>query len=461
MFTYQPGPYTAPLGIYDLFFGILLLLIIMVVSSSKQTKMLALPGNEHYRYYMLNIWFKLFFALAYGAIYMFYYKGGDTMAYWQGAEKLNNLMWHSPTTYWKEMISKPAAENIILRFNPDTGYPPVWIYRDPGSFFVSKIISLFMIFCGQSYVVLTLFMGYLTAISSWKIFELVRKYKITTDAYAAISLLFIPSVAFWCAGVSKDTIVLIAVFYFLHHFFGIANGTVRNKWRSILLVFVFVWVLFNTRTFMLITVLVPIAVAISTRFVKQYSGSVVLSNMLRLLIISTAGLGFLFFLRWQGEEFAKAANQYLTEAQVQQADFANNESYGEKRYDLGITDYSPMGMISVAPQAIFTAFYRPGIWEARSPLLFISGLETTVFIYLTLLFLFKGKLIPKIKTIRQNEFLVFAVIFALILGYFAGFTSGLFGVLVRFKAPLLPFLLIVLTTNPVLINKQAEVKEIQ
>jgi hypothetical protein len=42
--------------------------------------------------------------------------------------------------------------------------------------------------------------------------------------------------------------------------------------------------------------------------------------------------------------------------------------------------------------------------------------------------------------------LVFAFFFALILAYFAGFTSILFGVLVRFKAPLLPLLVIVLTS---------------
>ena len=378
------------------------------------------------------------------------------MAYWKGAEKLNNLMWQSPTDYWTEMLSSPTAENIILRFNPETGYPPIWIYRDPGSFFVSKIISLFMIVCGQSYVVLTLLFGYLTAIASWKVFELVRFYRITSDWFAAVSILFIPSVAFWCAGISKDTIVLISVFYILHHLFGLANKTVDRKFWSLIFIYVSGYVLFNTRTFMLFTVMAPMAVAMSTRVTKRYKGSILLSNFMRLTIVSIGVLGFLFFLRSQGEEFAKTTNKYLTEAQVQQSDFANNESYGDKRYDLGITDYSPIGMITVAPQAILTAIYRPGLWEARSPLLLISGLETAVFIYLTLIFFFKGKINKKIQFIRYNEFLVFSFIFAIILAYFAGFTSGLFGVLVRFKAPLLPFLLIVLTTNPKLIKEKSK-----
>lgn len=456
MFSFQPGPYTAPLGVNDLFFGLLLIIIIVIAGSSRKRKKLLQPGNEHYRFYMYNIYFKLFFALAYGAIYMFYYKGGDTMAYWQGAEKLNNLFWYSPQEYWNEMFSTPSEANIILRFNSETGYPPLWIYDDPSSFYISKIISVLMLFLGQSYITLSLFVGYLTAITSWKIYELVLSYRITSQGYSAIAILFIPSVAFWCSGISKDTMVLIAVFIMVNHLFGIANKTSRSTLRSLLWVLLAGLVLYNTRTFMLFTVLAPIFLALNTRITKRYRESLLLLNIIRFFIISTTFVALLFFLRSQGEIFAATANKYLEEAAVQQNDFANNESYGDKRYDLGITDYSPFGMIRKAPAAILTAIYRPGIWEARSVLLLISGLETSVFIYLTLLFLFNGKLVQKIQFIRFNEFLIFSLVFAIILAFFAGFTSGLFGVLVRFKAPLLPFLLIILTTNPELAEGDPE-----
>jgi len=450
--------YNAPIGLIDVLLGLLVILIIIIIGNSKRSK---LGDAPHAIYYMRNIYFKLLFASVFGAIYIYYYGGADTTAYWRGAEKLNNLLWQSPTDYFAEMISEPIAENIVLRFNSTTGYPPIWIYADDGSFFVSKILSVFMIFCGQSYLVLTLVMGYVTAIASWKVFELVRSYKITTDWFAALSILFIPSVGFWCAGISKDTIVLVSVFYLLHHLFGIANKTVKSRGRSLLLVLLFGWILYSTRSFMLFTVAAPIALALSTRLAKQYKESAVLKNILRFFILFIGFGGFLIFLRYQGEVFAKTTNEYLTEAAIQQDDFANNKSYGDKRYDLEITDYSPFGMLKVAPRAILTAFYRPGIWEARSPLLLISGLETTLFIYLTLIFIFKGNLARKIRVIRNNELLIFSILFALILGFFAGFTSGLFGVLVRFKAPLLPFLLIVLTTSSAKTKIETEEKELE
>jgi hypothetical protein len=448
VFTYQAGPWTAPLTIYDLFFGVLLLVLFAIIGGSKKRKMLAIPGNEHYKYYSWNIWGKIFLALAYGAIYMFYYQGGDTMAYWQGAEKLNNLMWASPTNYVKELFMEPSYESVILHFNAETGFPPMWIYRDPGSFSVSKLISLFMIFVGQSYVALSIVFGYITAIASWRIYELVLSYKITSTWLAALAILFVPSVSFWCAGVSKDTVVLIAVFMLLYHLFQLANKQSKNRFKSILWSLVYIYILYNARSFMLFTVFGPLFLALNVRIIKQYRDSVVLLNLLRIVILSMTFVVFILVLRSQGQIIAETADGFLKQAEIQQSDFQNNETYGEKRYDLGITDYSPIGMLRKAPVAILTAFYRPGIWEANSPLLLISGLETSLFIVLTAMFLFKGKLGPKIRFIRFNEFLVFSLGFALILAFFAGFTSGLFGVLVRFKAPLLPFLLIVLTTNP-------------
>ena len=457
MFTLPLAAYTVDLGINDLLFGLLILVVILFIANSHKTNRFASRKNEHYKYYMLNVYFKLFFALLYGAIYMFYYQGGDTIAYFKGAQSLNNLMWENPVNYWNEMMDTPTLNNLYSRYNyGTTGYPPGWIYKDQNSFFVSKIISVFMVFIGQSYVVITLLFGYITALASWKLFELVRFYKLTSDRFAAIALLFIPSVAFWCAGISKDTVVLISVFYIVYHFFGIANGLTKTTWRSIALICLYGFILYSTRSFMLFTVLASLMLAMSVRMLKNYRESFVILMTLRLIIIIISVGGFLIFLRSQGDVLAKTATSYLTEAEITQGDFANNETYGEHRYDLGITDFSPTGMLKVAPQAILTAMYRPGIWEARSPLLLISGLETSVFIYLTLLFFFKGNFLKKIRTIRYNEFLVFSLLFALILAYFAGFTSGLFGVLVRFKAPLLPFLLIVLVTNTKLAQPKKE-----
>jgi hypothetical protein len=98
------------------------------------------------------------------------------------------------------------------------------------------------------------------------------------------------------------------------------------------------------------------------------------------------------------------------------------------------------------PNSVIAGFYRPFIWESLSISLILNGIESILLFYFTFRFLVSKNVLKRINRIRNHEFLVFAFFFALILGYFAGFTSILFGVLVRFKAPLLPFLVIILTS---------------
>ena len=145
------------------------------------------------------------------------------------------------------------------------------------------------------------------------------------------------------------------------------------------------------------------------------------------------------------------AVEITQEAQVIQSDLKNNSEYGGAKYDLGITDFTPLGMLKAMPISIFTSFYRPFIWEAGSLFILISALETLILLLLSVNLIFRSGITLFIKRIRENEFLIMAAVFSLILGFFAGYTSGLFGVLVRFKAPLLPFLFILLTMK---LNKE-------
>jgi uncharacterized membrane protein YfcA len=77
----------------------------------------------------------------------------------------------------------------------------------------------------------------------------------------------------------------------------------------------------------------------------------------------------------------------------------------------------------------------------------LNGLESAVLMLITIRFVFLGNIFKKIKKIRKEEILVFALIFSFFIAFMAGFTSVLFGVLVRIRAPLLPFIFLVLTTN--------------
>ena len=191
---------------------------------------------------------------------------------------------------------------------------------------------------------------------------------------------------------------------------------------------------------MLITVLGPFFIAIGARWSRvQKSGFskwfIQISFILVILFAMTSFLG-----SDKGQEFA-------TEAELIQDDLKNNRTYGDNKYDLGITDFTSTGMLKAMPISIYTAFYRPYIWEGNSVFIMISAFESFFFLLITLRLIFSKNFIAKINEIKTNEILITALTFAIIVGFFAGYTSGLFGVLVRFKSPLLPFLFLVLMYN--------------
>jgi hypothetical protein len=90
-----------------------------------------------------------------------------------------------------------------------------------------------------------------------------------------------------------------------------------------------------------------------------------------------------------------------------------------------------------------TTFFKPFIWEASNPLMLLNGIENLLFLGLFLQFI--RQLITQRKvSITQYNLIVFSFVFVLLMAFFVGITSGLFGVLVRMKAGTLVFFLIFL-----------------
>ena len=107
----------------------------------------------------------------------------------------------------------------------------------------------------------------------------------------------------------------------------------------------------------------------------------------------------------------------IKEAQVVQQDFLQNSIYTGKRYEISNTEVSPAGLLAAVPESIFYGIYRPFITEALSPNFILNGLESLVLIFITLRFVFWGNVFKKIKKVRKQEILVFALIFSLFIAF--------------------------------------------
>lgn len=403
--------------------------------------------NPIFIYFLPHFYWKLFFSTAFGVTYLLYYGGGDTTAYWEGATALNRLFYHSPQAYFTELFSSHDASSSYAPsyFSiSSVGRPPMWIYRDPNSWFVSKVASVFSFFTFGSYLTLNLLFGLISSWVSWRFFRFAKQVTVINTRNIALATLFIPSVGFWCGSLMKDTIVYCASLIGTMGFVYLSQWKVHKKIISLILIACAAYLLLHTRSFVFLALLV----AFLAMFIfKKYSGEHKITNAVGRIVLVFCSAGLLVWYFSNAQQLGEIApEELLKRAEITQKDFQTNAIYTGKRYDIGNIDFSLVGLLKSAPAAIATTLFKPFIWEASNPLMLLNGLENLLFLVLFIQFIGQFRQRKKLP-ITSSNLLVFSLVFVLQMAFFVGITSGLFGVLVRMKAGILVFILLILLSR--------------
>ncbi|HRO75439.1 MAG TPA: hypothetical protein PLP27_04760, partial [Crocinitomicaceae bacterium] len=340
----------------------------------------------------------------------------------------------------REFFSSDTTTGAMNEFMTHNIRYPSWIIREQEGYFTSKIYWFFNLISGKNYLLTSMWFALFAFLAHWKLFMLISQHFLKNkNSKFSLFFLFIPSIAFWCTGISKDVLVFIGLLSLTRHlllWFVLKERSVK----SVLWMLFYAWLLLKVReiTFALLALSFVIMWLFTiVNSLKQKS----LRRVLRFLIIIFSMGGMVASFSLLGLD--SLLNPYLAEAEITNQDFQNNASYTGAKYNLGITDFSIGGMIAASPLAIIAGLFRPFLWESLSATLFLNGLEGAL-----LLYLFFTNILFKIRTffanLMENKLLLFAFIFALLFAFATGFTAIIFGVLVRLRAPLLVFLVIAL-----------------
>ena len=397
--------------------------------------------NPEFRFFLGHFYWKILMGLAFGLVYILYYeRHGDTVFYWQGAKKLNLLFWENPIAYWHEIFSTPPRDYVPNYFSK-IGAPPVWIYSEPNSWFVCKLANFLSFFSFGSYLTLNLFFSVISTCISWRFFRYMNKILLTKTSYIALACLFIPSVGFWCTGLIKDTIAICAIFVVTISVLKLIRKDHNSLPAVLLNLLLAYYILYSIRPFLVICTIIPLLMLLI--FKVNRNKAFVIRFLTRTIGICLAIGSILYYFSYTGSFGEFSAESVFQTAEVIQKDMLNNASYTGKRYYLGIEEFSGVSLLLVAPEAIATTLFRPFIWETDGVFMFLNGLENLLILYLCIRFLMTWKQI-RINELKENPFYLYALFFVLILGYFVGLTSGLFGTLVRLKTPIMPFFLLII-----------------
>ena len=418
---------------FDLIYCIFLFFIVWAYSNNVKKK--NINEKPYYKYYSRGLIIKLLGAMMFCSIYAIYYGGVDTVNYYKGVYAMYNSFRHNPLEYI-ELLSKGVDARSITIYEQRGIFPPIYMFKDPRTYTVIKISSIFAIPSFGGFFSTTLLLSTFIYNWIWKLYIfLIERYPNQSRAIN-ISILYLPSTVFWGSGIMKDTFAFGATCYAVYglNLFFIKRQRLLSATLQLFFSF---YLIITIKAYIMFALLPGLLIFANFERLKNIKSSffkIIIIPVSLLLIFAIANTLFFDF----NELFGKySADNLLEEAVVQSSDL-KRDFYGSNSFDIGTFEPTLQGALSKFFPAVNAALFRPYIWESGSPTMLLSGIENTI---MTIVFFltFVSSPLGFVKSLTKDPFLIFCLLFTIILGFGVGLSTSNFGALVRYKIPFLPF----------------------
>ena len=237
----------------------------------------------------------------------------------------------------------------------------------------------------------------------------------------------------------KDSFVLGSTCWITYSFYKVFIK--RDKILiNALFLFMNLYIIINSKAYVIVSLIPGILLWVNSAYIKQISNKLFKIILLPIVFLGISTAGFYIFNNLSDYMGVYGdVNSAIQQAQIIQEDLLREEQYGKNNYNIGSFDGSISSLLSVAPLAIFTAIFRPLLWEVGSPTMLLSALENTVLICFTFFILIRISPFKLLRILVKEPYLTYCLVFSLFLAFGVGIAGTNFGALVRYKIPFLPF----------------------
>ncbi|QIX62525.1 hypothetical protein HER32_15600 [Hymenobacter sp. BT18] len=386
------------------------------------------------KYFIPALTVKFAGALALGLIYRFYYGGGDTFNYYNHASVMYEAFTNSFSAGLKLLFSHGE-------YDPETSAYAARLYWYKGAeaeFFLVKIASVASLFAFNTYAVMALMFAVFSFSGAWAMYMAFMHISPLLYKRLAYACLFIPSVFFWGSGLMKDTICIGALGWLFYAFY---TGTIQKRHilRSVIIGFLAAYLVYSLKVYILLSFLPPALIWIFVENSNRIRNKTLRVLLRPLFLAFGAGAAYIGATNLTAGDSEYDVSKIGERTKITQEYLFRRTKEKGSAYNIGTFDGSMSSIVQVAPQAVAVSLFRPFLWEAKSPIMLLSALEASVFLYMTLTLFWRTGLVRSFKLIAATPILTFCFIFAIVLAVGVGTNSGNFGTLVRYKIPLMPF----------------------
>lgn len=390
------------------------------------------------RYFIPALSVRILGALAMGFIYQFYYHGGDTFNYHTlGSRIVWEAFNENPVNGLRLIFGSTDDELGIYQYSSRIPF-----FHDANSYFIIRIAAFFDLLTFSSYSATAVLFSVISFVGMWMLFLTFYKKYPHLHLGIALATFFIPSVFFWGSGLLKDTVVIGCLGIATYHF-SILFLDRTFKLRSILVLVGVLYLIFKVRVFVLQAYLPAVIL-----WILAFNFRSIRSLLVKFMAVPFAAAVLLFSVYYAvvkiGENDTKYSVANLTKTSKITAydiGFFTGRDAGS-RYSLDISEWTPVGMLQASPAAINVSLFRPYLWEARNPLMFVSSLESAFLLLCTLYVLIKN--FRHLFSALGNYNVLFCLVFSITFAFAVGISTFNFGTLTRYRIPLLPFYLLAL-----------------
>lgn len=308
------------------------------------------------------------------------------------------------------------------------------------NYMVVKVCTLLCFITFSCFSLINLIVGFIAFLGSWQLYLFFLRQYPQMHKEFAFACLGIPTVLFWSAGISKDTICITSLAVLTKCLFDITKSS-KKLIRNIILVAMAVYLIYQIKSYIILSyvpffLLFLIINKINETRIPLFRNALKIS--IPVLLISV----FSYVVVNSEDLFREySSEKILNDISSKQSAFtAQNTGDMGSFFSLGEFDGSLGSLVRLAPKAMVATFFRPFLWESKNLIMLLSSLEAMALLLFTLYVLFKRKgLINFFPAVFNNSIVIYCLVFSVLFAIFVGVSTYNFGSLVRYKIPCIPF----------------------
>ncbi len=381
-----------------------------------------------------NHWFviiyavKAIMAIAGGYLYTYYYEGGDTWTFFRDSQILTSAFMQNPGDYLR-LISGTGNLN---EFMETYGVVAGWdngdiVYNDNRTMIVLN--SFIGFFSSGEYNVHAIVFAFISMLG---LTALYKAFRLMTDPnpLALMCAVFLaPGVLFWVSMDLKESLMIFALGMFLYHCFRLltVSKSAGNMAGMFLSGFLFVHIKAYVLLIVTPCLLAFIWVHVSRnrlsllRYSVVYIVFILLFFNINKILPGIDPVNIIVMKRLNFEAFALSPSSqtgsYISIPEI-------TSSWGD--------------IFTAAPIAAFMVFFRPYPWESSGLFVTLAVIENMIILFAMI---FAFRYIRWDKMVANKNLMWLCLFFTLTSFILIGLTTPVMGSMVRYKAPVLPFLL--------------------